>query len=57
MMTNKEEFDAFISRCEETCRHDCGESEDRAVLEYLEEAFGVQSNRYEWEKQRNGANP
>ena len=56
-MTNKEVFDAFISRCEETCRHDCGESEDRSVLEYLEEAFGVQSNRYEWEKQRHGTNP
>ena len=46
--TNKEIFEGFISRCEETCRHDMGSSEERSVLEYLEENYGIQSHRYVW---------
>jgi hypothetical protein len=49
---NEAVFTAFVSRCEETCRHDEGSSEDRSILEYLEEAFGVSSNRYEWGVER-----
>jgi len=51
-MTREEEqeqaFLSYISLCEETCRHDCGTSDERLILEYLERVYGVSSNRYEW---------
>jgi hypothetical protein len=41
-------FREYISLCEETCRHDCGNSDERLILEYLERVYGVSSDRYEW---------
>jgi len=41
-------FNDYISLCEETCRHDQGESEERLVLEYLETRYCIQSCRYDW---------
>lgn len=49
-LNNEEIFDAFIRQWEEVCRHDGGSSEERALLEYLEERFGVQSCRYNWDE-------
>ena len=41
-------FADYINLCEETCRHDCGTSDERLILEYLDRVCGVSSNRYEW---------
>jgi hypothetical protein len=49
-MTGQEAFDAFLRNCEEVCRHDQGSSDERAILEYLEDTYGISSCRYEWGK-------